>query len=210
MQVKIYSTNDIDSKLKTRPLYEECFDEGEDDYIDYYYKTIIKRNEIVVVEDGDKIASMIHLNPYTYNIDGKLQNIHYLVAIATEKEYRHKGMITMAMNKAIEYLKSLNEPFCYLVPENSKLELMYSKFGFRKVCKFTLDKFSNQEYNIYPDKNEEYMNLMKIEQEFLDKETDEYRENLKKKNVFIRILDQDFKYSIEDLKSKRIYVCQEV
>lgn len=210
MQVRIYGTNDIDSKLKTRPLYEECFDEGKTDYIDYYYKTIIKRNEIVVVEDGDKIVSMIHLNPYVYNIDGKLQNIHYLVAIATEKQYRHRGMITIAMNKAIEYLKSLNEPFCYLVPENSDLESVYNKFGFEKVCEFTIDKFSDKEFDIFPEKNDEYMYLMKVEQEFLTKETDEYRKSLKEKSVMVRILDDGFKYSIEDLKSKRIYVCQEV
>ena len=53
MQIEIFKRDDIESKLKTRKLYEECFDEGKDDFIDYYYDVIIKRNEIVVAKDED-------------------------------------------------------------------------------------------------------------------------------------------------------------
>ena len=201
--------DDIDTKLKSRKLYESCFDEGKDSFVDYYYDTIIKRNEMIIVRDNDEIVSMIHLNPYIYNICGVMHNVHYLVAISTKKEYRHRGLMAKCITKALEYLKSLREPFCYLVPDTKELEMLYQKFGFGTVCKFSLDKFSNLEYDIYPEKNEEYIKLMKKEDYFLKFETKEYLDDLKNKVVMFNVLDES-NYNVVFFRSKRIYVCQEV
>lgn len=210
MQVELLLKNDIDDKLKTRSLYESCFDEGKDSFIDYYYDTIIKRNEIVVVKDSDEIVSMIHLNPYLYNICGEIKNIHYLVAIATKESYRNRGLMKQCFDKAIEYLNYLKEPFCYLVPDNTTYESIYNKYGFEVVTKFTLDKFSSKEYDVYPVKNEEYVKLMKSEDYFLGMETQEYIDDLKNKNVMFKVLDNASNFSIDFFKRKKIYVCQEV
>ena len=209
MQIEIIKRDDIESKLKTRKLYEECFDEGKDDFIDYYYDVIIKRNEMVVAKDGDTIVSMIHLNPYIYNICGNIKNVHYLVAIATKREYRGKGLMSSCINKAIDYLRYLNEPFCYLVPENERLEKAYKKFGFETVCKFNIDKFSTENYDIHPYNDDEYKKLMEKEDEFLKLESKEYIEDLKNKAVMFNVLDSN-NYNINYFKEKKIYVCQEV
>ena len=209
MQIEIFKRDDIESKLKTRKLYEECFDEGKDDFIDYYYDVIIKRNEIVVAKDEDKIVSMIHLNPYTYNICGDIKNVHYLVAIATREEYRGKGLMGLCINKAVEYLKQINDAFCYLVPDNDKLENAYKKFGFETLCKFNIDKFSKSKYDICPYNSDEYIELMKKEDEFLKLETKEYIEDLKNKVVMFNVLDNK-NFSLEFFRNKSIYVCQEV
>ena len=76
MQIKILHKDDIKEKLKTRELYEENFDIGDKDFVDYYYQTIIKRNEVAVMEDNGNIISMVHLNPYEYNICGNIKTIH--------------------------------------------------------------------------------------------------------------------------------------
>lgn len=209
MQIEIIKRDDIESKLKTRKLYEECFDEGQDAFINYYYNTIIKRNEIVVARDRDEILSMIHLNPYVYNICGDVKNVHYLVAIATKKEYRGKGLMSSCMNKALEYLKSLSEPFCYLVPENEGVQKAYSKYGFETVSKFNVDKFSNDKFDIYPHSSDEYIELMKKEDEFLKFEDEDYVNSLKNKDVMFNVLDNK-NYNIDYFKRKKIYVCQEV
>lgn len=209
MQVEILKKNDIESKLKTRYLYENCFDIGKDDFVNYYYDEIIKRNEIVVVKDGDDIVSMVHLNPYTYDICGSIKLVHYLVGIATDENYRGKGLMRLCITKALEYLNSLNEPFCYLVPDNNELEKAYQKFGFVTVSKFVLDKFSNDKYDIFPFKSDEYLKLMKNEDYFLRFETKEYIEELSNKLVMINVLDK-INYDIDFFKNKKIYVCQEV
>ena len=208
MQIEIIKRDDIESKLKTRKLYETCFDEGKDDYIDYYYDVIVKRNEMIVAKDGDEILSMIHLNPYAYNICGDIKNVHYLVAIATREDFRGKGLMGSCIAKAIDYLKSLSEPFCYLVPDNEELEKTYRKFGFETVCKFNIDKFSQDKYDICPHNSDEYVELMKKEDYFLKFETKEYIEDLKSKVVMFNVLDNS--YNIDYFKNKKIYVCQEV
>lgn len=210
MQIRLLHKDDIEEKVKTRSLYEENFDIGDDDFIDYYYDTIIKRNEVVVVENNGEIISMIHLNPYDYNVLGNIEHVHYFVALATKKDYRNMGYMKKAIDFAINYLNQLKEPFCYIVPENDGLERFYNRFGFVRVCKFTLDKFSRLEYDIFPHNSEEYNELMIREDEFLKLETEEYRQNLSKKNVLFKVLANDKGLRIDDLCQKRIYVCQEV
>ena len=116
----------------------------------------------------------------------------------------------MLLDYAINYLKNKNEPLCYLVPDNDNLINMYKKYGFEVVANFTYDKFSKEEYDVFPVLNEEYNILMKIEQKYLNDESIEYKEDLKHKKVMFKLLDENLNYDIEVLKNKKIYVCQEV
>lgn len=210
MQIKVFHKDDLKEKYKTRTLYEENFDDGKDYFIDYYYDKIIKRNEIIAILDGDIVVSMIHLNPYNYQIFDKINTVHYLVAIATKVGYRNKGYMSELFNAALFYLNDLHEPFCYLLPEDQKLEEYYKKFGFESICKFTVDKFSKQKYDIYPVNDQEYIELMQSEDKFLKLETKEYIDDLSKKNVMIKLLNNCNSLSFEKLKMSNIYICQEV
>lgn len=208
MQLKVYRENDINQKLKTRNLYEECFPNDSKRLVDYYYSVLARRNIILTLEDQDKIVSMIHLNPYLYSVCGEKTNIHYLFAIATKEEYRHKGFMKELINEAISYLSKTNEPFCYLAPEFPELEELYKKFGFYKICNYTFDKFSKDDYDIFPIRNDEFNAMMREEQSFLSEDPEDYIEGLKKRVVLGRILKKDI--SIDFLLSKKIYVCNEV
>ena len=213
MQIKIFKERDLNDKLKTRKLYEQCFDEGKGEYIDYYYDVIIKRNVVVALcDDSNEIVSMVHLNPYLYNIMGKDYNIHYLVAVATDKSNRGQGFMQKVISTAIEYLDKLKEPFCYIVPDTNELKDVYARFGFEVVCNFTLDKFSKLTYDIYPVRNDEYNFLMEKEQYYLNFESEEYKKDLGSKKVMFKLLNPSLIgiNSINDLLDKRIYVCQEV
>lgn len=213
MQIKIFKEHDLVGKLETRKLYEQCFDEGKSEYIDYYYDVIIKRNVVVaLIDDNDDIVSMVHLNPYLYNVLGKDFSVHYLVAVATSKIYRGHGYMRKVLFAAIDYLNTLKEPFCYIVPDTDELKTTYEKFGFDVVCDFTLDKFSKLSYDIYPVKNNEYNFLMEKEQYYLNFETEEYKNDLSSKKVMFKLLNPSLIgiNSIKDLLNKRIYVCQEV
>lgn len=210
MQVKILQENDLQMKLNTRELYEENFDINDKDYIDYYYDVIVKRNKIAILEDNGKIISMIHLNPYKYSVFGKIYDVHYLVAITTKLQYRGNGYMNILLNETLLYLKELNEPFCYLLADNKRLENYYKKYGFEVVCKFTLDKFSNDTYDVFPVNDEEYNDLMIAENDFLEKESDDYRLNLSRKNVMMKILNNMDGLLIDKFKNSKVYICQEV
>lgn len=213
MQIKIYKVNDIEEKLKTRKLYEQNFDADKDDFVEYYYDVIIKRNEVVaLVDESGEIISMVHLNPYIYNVMGCETKIHYLVAVATDIRHRGKGHMREVLDAAISYLKDSGEAFCIIVPDDDSLMKAYEKFGFETVGKFNIDKFSNERYDIFPVRNDEFNKLMEKEKYFLGFEAEEYIEDLKKKVVMIKPLNIEKLpcKDMKELKSKSIYVCQEV
>ena len=134
------------------------------------------------------------------------------MAVATDESHRGQGLMKKVLNAAIEYLTSLNEPFCYIVPDTDELKGTYVRFGFKVVCDFTLDKFSKLSYDIFPVKSDEYNHLMEREQYYLSLETEEYKKDLSSKKVMFRLLNGDLigVSSIDDLATKHIYVCQEV
>ena len=149
MQIKILKKDDISEKLRTRSLYERNFDISDIDYIDYYYDVIIRRNEIVVLlDDNDNIISMVHLNPYLYNILGVEQLVHYFVAIATETQYRKMGYMNKVLAAAFDYLYNLKEPFCFTMPIDSNIKKIYERQGFEVLCPFTIKKTSKQKIKI--------------------------------------------------------------
>lgn len=208
MKIIRLGKNDIEKKKVTRSLYESCFPYDSKELVDYYYDSLIKRNEIYIIEENNKIISMIHLNPYLYYVSGKIVTIHYLFAIATDNAYRKRGYMKLLLNETIEYLKSINEPFCYLQPEDLNLENIYEKFGFFVLCNYTFDKFSNDSYDVFPVRDSEFIKLMEKEQYFLSKDPPEYIKTLRQRKIMVRVLDDNI--DIEKLKQKKAYFCNEI
>ena len=117
-----------DERQKTRPLYEEVFAEDTKEFVDYYYKNKAPFNEIFAAVEGDQICGMAHLNPYVLSIDKKEVQGAYLVAVATKKELRHRGIMTSLLKEIFKFLYEKEYPFLYLMPAS---ELIYKPFDFR-------------------------------------------------------------------------------
>lgn len=115
---------------RTRKLWEEVFSEDTKEFLDYYYSYKIADNEIYVIEIDEKIVSMLHLNPYVVRIGQRLEPIHYIVAVATKKEYRSQGMMRRLLTKAMEDMKRRHEPFTFLMPAD---EAIYAPYGFEYI-----------------------------------------------------------------------------
>ena len=57
---------------KTRKLWEDIFAEDTQEFLDYYYTEKTAENEIYVIEEDDKIVSILHLNPYQMRVEDKM------------------------------------------------------------------------------------------------------------------------------------------
>ena len=121
---------DKKENIKTRPLYEEVFAEDSKSFVDYYYTEKIKDNDIYVIEDQGKIISMIHLNPYEMVLFGNKLPIHYIVAVATKKEYRGQGLMKSLLIRVLNDLKKAGEVITYLMPV---AEAIYAPYDFYTV-----------------------------------------------------------------------------
>ena len=192
---EIYDSFSYDKKLETKSLYRLVFDKDEKEFVDFYYAKRIKNNIIFVLrtKNDNNIVSMIHLNPYYFNIDGKNQNIlsYYLVAVATMGKYRHKGLMSYLLNEVFKYMSKKSIPFIFLMPENKNI---YEQFGF-----FEVDKFY-----FYDDKQYKKYLTVAIDEEkksFLEIEKDYYDDNFTNQIMMMKIIDFDKMKNIYDIKN---------
>lgn len=121
---------DKQEHIKTRKLWEEVFKEDTKEFLDYYYSVKILENEIYVIEEDGKIVSMLHLNPYQMRIGQEVFQTHYIVAVATDENYRKRGYMATLLNHAMKVMQERGEPFTFLMPA---AEAIYKPFGFAFV-----------------------------------------------------------------------------
>lgn len=120
----------------TRALYEEVFSEDSKGFVDYYYTEKIRDNTIYTVEEQEGIRSMLHLNPYEVMVNGREERLHYIVAVATQKEYRKRGYMGSLLKQSLRDMYRRGEPFTYLMPA---AEAIYYPYDFRTVCRQTTE-----------------------------------------------------------------------
>ena len=176
--------------IKTRKLWEEIFTEDSPQFLDYYYSVKIRDNEIYVIEDGDEIVSMVHLNPYEMYVNNQIYQTHYIVAVATDVRYRKQGLMRKLLNHVMQVMSDRGEPFTFLMPA---AEAIYKPFGFgfiyeqksekvvgKKSCDTMLEvipakeeycreiaDFANgylQKYDVVTQRSEEYYKRLLAEQ----------------------------------------------
>lgn len=114
----------------TRHLYEEAFPEDSKAFVDFYYTEVAEENRIYVVEESGDIRAMLHLNPYKIHMNGETNPLEYIVAVATQKEYRKRGYMTALLRAVLQDMYQEGMPFTYLMPAE---EAIYLPHDFRTV-----------------------------------------------------------------------------
>ncbi len=105
--------------LEVRELWSVSFGDS-DDYMDFYFDNIYPYNIVFGAFDGNKLVSMIHLNPNKVYYCGRIIDTHYIVGVATRKEYRNQGIMRELMTACVEYLRNKGELFTFLMPEKKE------------------------------------------------------------------------------------------
>lgn len=124
-------------KIKTRPLYEHCFEEDTKEYIDYYYNQLIRENEVIVNEQKGEIVSAVHLIPKVVIAGNVKTNIIYIYAVGTWEKYRNRGYVSEIFQNLIKSMFENMDIFTYLIPSSEENAAIYRKFGFEYV----MDKY---------------------------------------------------------------------
>lgn len=151
MQIRLLDTKENE---KTRPLYEKVFDEDSKGFVDYYYTEKTKDNQIYVVEEDGDIRSMLHLNPYEISVNGSHRAVNYIVAVATQEEYRSRGYMGSLLKRALCDMYQKGQSFTFLMPA---AEAIYTPYDFRTVYEYEQDFCKEQELiggHVVPAENE--------------------------------------------------------
>ena len=117
-------------KRRSEELYREAFPEDKDAFVDYYYSYVTRDNQILVLEQDEKICSMLHLNPYRLGVQGTEVDAYYYVAVATKADCRHQGMMRALLYRSLNDIYVKGHPFTYLMPADKAI---YEPFDFRIV-----------------------------------------------------------------------------
>lgn len=115
---------------KTRELWEKVFPEDTKAFLDYYYFIKTRSNQIYVIEEDEKIVSMLQLNPYQIRIEGQTFPGNYIIAVATEKEYRGRGYMRALLIRSLNDMFGQKIPFTFLMPA---AEAIYTPYDFRFI-----------------------------------------------------------------------------
>lgn len=127
MQIRKLTPEEHD---RTREVWEQIFTEDGPDFLDYYYDRKSSDNQMYVVEKGEELVSMLHLNPYMLQIGAKRARGNYIVAVATKENYRHQGMMAALLKESMREMREEKQPFTFLMPA---AEAIYRPFDFRFI-----------------------------------------------------------------------------
>ena len=119
---------------RTRALYQAAFPEDTERFVDFYYQYKTRDNQILALEQDGQIVSMLHRNPYTMIMNGYEFLADYIVAVATEKAFRHQGCMRKLLEKALNDMADQGMPFTFLMPAS---ESIYAPFDFVWICSYT-------------------------------------------------------------------------
>ena len=72
-----------------------------------------RNNEIYVIETDHDIRAMMQLNPYVIQMGKKAIESRYIVAVATEPLYRHRGYMAELLSKTARDLYQQKMPFFF-------------------------------------------------------------------------------------------------
>lgn len=116
-------------KNRIRHLYEKVFQDSKA-FTDYYFAKEVPKNKVLAAVEDNAVVSMLQLAKKQVMIHNVEKTVHYVYGVATDVEYRHKGLMAALMKQAILDLEKKGEPFLYLVPVQPEV---YRKFGFHTV-----------------------------------------------------------------------------
>ena len=96
-----------EQNILTKPLYEEVFPEDKGAFSDYYYQEVAPESAIYAARQArEDICSMVHLNPTRLLWNGEQITIPYIVAVATRKELRHRGLMRNLLDMILQDLEA--------------------------------------------------------------------------------------------------------
>lgn len=128
---ELYYLSDSD-KPETKALWHHCFPEDSRSFVDYYYNEKIKDNQILVKKVNGMIVSMAQMNPYEAQLKGRSFKTDYIVGVATEEKWRHKGHMRDILKRMLQDMYNEKKPFTFLMAAD---EAIYLPFDFAVINK---------------------------------------------------------------------------
>lgn len=104
------------------------------EFVELYMQSTWLHNQVLLLSSDHKkhtVVSMLHMNPYTVQIQDESYLLHYIVGVCTEEKDRGKGYMRELLLEALHRLRAQGEPFTYLMPAATAI---YTPYDFVPVA----------------------------------------------------------------------------
>ena len=118
---------------KLRSLWKLAFGDT-DDFLDVFFSTAYQPDRCRCIREGDSVPAAL----YWLDMDLQGQKFAYIYAVATDPDFRGKGLCRMLMEDTAEVLTARGYDGAILVPQEECLRVMYRKMGYLPAT--TLDE----------------------------------------------------------------------
>lgn len=123
-------------------LWKVCFGD-QDAYIDFYYAHGYEAANTFVAAEQERIVSMMTLLPVTMRTEHESWNGRYVYAVATDPQYRRRGLMTVLEAYAARTVQAQGDAFLTLVPASLPLFGMYCKIGYHLFSSLSYQKLQS-------------------------------------------------------------------
>ena len=114
-----------DTECEIRDLWHRVF--GDDRVlIDDFLVRLYDATLCFTSKRETKVVSMLHVVP----LQSEERKIAYIYAVATDEEWREKGIASQLINRALKSIDEDEYQYTVLIPSDSKTARFYTKFGF--------------------------------------------------------------------------------
>lgn len=119
-----------EEKEKSKELWRQAFPEESEAYTEFYYRQAVRDNQILAEEEGGRVISMLHRNPYRMQIRDTVWPVCYIVGVATRQDHRRRGLMRNLMVRCLQDLHKEEIPMAYLMPAD---RAYYTPFAFTDI-----------------------------------------------------------------------------
>ncbi|MEG0367635.1 MAG: GNAT family N-acetyltransferase [Coprobacillus sp.] len=128
--------------------YENFLEHDSKESIDYYFENNLDIEHTFILEDDNEVITSLQLNQHQLVIDKKIEEVSFVVGVATFKKYHRQGYMRILLNDAIEYVRStMKQKYIILQAYNWDV---YRSFGFvdayyKQVLVYDIDSLKDIE-----------------------------------------------------------------
>lgn len=140
MKIRIGSQNDTSALKK---IWLDTFSDSKQ-FVDWNFENNYSPENVMLCEAEGKIASCLHLIPYTLSMDGRELNAAYISAVATPPEFQHRGYASELIKAAILHIKKSGADAAFLSPAISDF---YERFGFSSLLEKAVIHFESSDFS---------------------------------------------------------------
>lgn len=120
-----------EEKIESRKLWEKVFSEDSESFINYYFSDRVLKNKVLTAYKEEKMAAMLHRNPYEVVVKDQVWKIDYVAGVATDPDFRHQGYMRKLLSRCFTDMYTERMAFSFLVPVDPAI---YQPFDYTYIC----------------------------------------------------------------------------